>query len=137
MCLSRLKNHEGWGLLVLRLVLGYIFILHGLEKWSLWDMTASEQMSEGMLNLFRLLSIVEPLGGLALILGFLTRWASLGLGIIMVGAIYFKMSVWGVPFAAQNATGWEFDLVLLAAFVSLMFTGAGHIALDRMMCKKK
>ena len=33
----------------------------------------------------------------------------------MLGAIYFKIFKWKMPFTSQTSTGWEFDLVLLAA----------------------
>lgn len=99
-------------------------------------MQPNEQMSAGMLNLMKFLSIVEPLGGIALILGFLTQLAALGFIIIMLGAIFWvKMKLMHVPFIANNTAGWEFDLSLLVGNAALFFTGAGKISLDRLFFK--
>lgn len=72
----------------------------------------------------------ELAGGLALILGFLTQFAALGLGIIMIGAAHKKMNEWHVPFSSHDKMGWEFDLSLFAACVALFTLGAGSIAAD-------
>ncbi len=119
------------GLLTLRLATGVIFLAHGMAKMSMWKMSPSEQMPKGTLNLMRFLSIVEPLGAIALIFGFLTQPATLGLGIIMLGAIYKKVREWHAPFLGMKALGWEFDLILLAVNFALYFSGAGAFALDR------
>lgn len=135
--LYRLTSYSPWGLLLLRLSVGSIFLFHGIQKWALWSVLPSPQMPANMLSLMKFLSIVEPLGGLALILGFLTSLASLGLGIIMLGAIWFKVKIWQIGFTAQNTTGWEFDLILLAANVALLFGGAGKWALDKWVWRKE
>ena len=133
---ERLREHKHLGMLGLRLVIGVIFILHGIMKWRMLHTAGGVSLPPAMVNLFSFLSIVEPLGGLALILGFLTEWAALGLALIMVGAIYFKINVLHIGFIAQNTTGWEFDLTLLAGNLSLIFSGAGKYSLDRMWKKK-
>ena len=132
--LAKMSSHPQWGSLVLRLAVGSIFIFHGVQKWALWK-AVPPQMPPNMGNLMKFLSIVEPLGGLALILGFLTPLAALGLAIIMVGAIYFKMNVFKVGFASGNGTGWEFDLILLAANIALMLSGAGKWSVDKKLIK--
>lgn len=133
---KKLSHYSGWALLFARLVVGGIFILHGLAKFKVWEMMPNEQVTSGMLNLMKFLSIVEPLAGLALILGFLTQFAAAGLGILMIGAMYFKQFVWQVGFTSASTTGWEFDLVLLALCVVLFFAGSGRIALENVVCKK-
>ena len=132
--LAKLSSHKGWGSLILRLGVGGIFLFHGIQKWSLWT-AAPDQMQPSLLSLMKFLSVVEPLGGLALVLGFLTPLAALGLAIIMVGAIYFKIQVWNFPFAAANATGWEFDLSLLLSCLALMLSGAGKWSADEALMK--
>lgn len=133
--LHALSKHNYVGLFVLRLVVGILFLVHGTAKWKLWGAPPGEGTTESMLALMKFLSIVEPLGGLALVMGFLTRYAALGLGIIMLGAIYFKLYVWNVGFIGTTGTGAEFDLVLLAAAVMLFFAGAGKWSLDHTCCK--
>lgn len=126
-----LLKHRDLGLLFLRLGVGVTFLYHGVMKWSLWSAAAGDPSGANMLNLMKFLSIVEPLGGLALILGVLTQLASLGLAVVMLGAIYFKMAVWKFAFAEAAKTGWELDFILLAACLCLLLVGAGKYALDK------
>lgn len=120
-------------LLGLRIVLGAIFLVHGFNKMGIWKIQPSEQTPAGMLRMMKFLSIVEPLGGAALILGFLTPYAAAGIGLVMLGAIKFKILKWKTPFTAMNQTGWEFDLVNLAVAASLVLLGGGQIALDTLL----
>jgi len=126
----QLHNLTDLGVLVLRLAIAAVFLVHGNYKWAMWKMQPTPELPAPMLKILRLLSICEPLGGVAMVLGFLTQLAALGLGIIMVGAIYTKRNKMKVPFAQQRSVGWEFDLILLAACVLLFFSGAGSYAID-------
>ena len=74
-------------LLILRLALGTIFLVHGTHKRKLWQVQPSPQMPVGLLRTLRFFSIAEPAGGLAVLVGLLTRLAALGLALVMVGAI--------------------------------------------------
>ncbi len=119
---------DSWGLLVLRVFLGIIFIYHGLPKLS---MPAS--MAKGMgwsSGSVVLLGLVELLSGLALILGFYAEIGALLVGIVMLGALFHKMFKWNIPFSAMEKTGWEFDFILLGAAIAVLFLGAGSISLD-------
>ncbi len=136
MPLHKLHPYKDWGLLVLRLTVGIIFLYHGVPKWSFWS-GAPEGMPQGMLIVMKILSIAEPLGGAALILGVLTEWAAAGLSIIMIGAIFIKINMMGVGFAEAQTTGWEFDLILLAACINLIFFGSGCFGLDCKACRQK
>ena len=73
------------------------------------------------------LGLVELLAGIGIILGFYTQLAALLLAIIMLGAIFVKKMKWRVSFAAMDKTGWEFDLILLAANIAILLTGGGSI----------
>ncbi len=117
-----------WGILLLRIIVGFIFIYHGIQKFKMWEMNTSDKMSPSMLTIFRFLSFVEPIGGIAIIAGFLTQLASLGFAMIMLGAINFKAFKMKRGFSGNG--GWELDLIILAVVVFLFFIGAGHISLD-------
>lgn len=123
-----IQDFNDWGLLILRLAVAASFMYHGLDKMKMWKMQPSEKMPSKMLSMFRLLSVVEPLGAIAFILGFLTQIAAIGFIIIMIGAIRFKTGQWQKKFADPG--GWELDLVLLLAAIAVFFTGAGTISLD-------
>lgn len=133
--MNGLKQYADIGHLVLRLAVASIFFYHGYQKFGLWGATP-EGMAAGQVMLMKFLSIAEPLGALALLLGVFTRLASLGLALIMIGAIYMKAMTWGVGFATPQGPGWEFDLIILAACIALIFDGAGKYSLDAMMGKK-
>ncbi|MBI3619311.1 DoxX family membrane protein [Candidatus Peregrinibacteria bacterium] len=122
MFLSSLSEYSSWGLLILRLTIGAVFLYHCQGK------------VKGLMgNFMMFIGYVELLGGLALVLGFLTQLGALGLGIIMLGAMKKKMQEWHVPFAAQDKTGWEFDLVLFGGCAALLLLGGGSISLDAML----
>lgn len=118
------------GLLTLRLAIGAIFWVHGTQKKAMWKMQPSEQMPAKMISTMKILSIVEPLGALALFFGFLTQFAAAGLGIIMLGAIHLKKNKWKVPFTAMEKNGWEFDLIILAGCIALLSMGGGSWSVD-------
>lgn len=120
-------------LLFLRLVVAAIFYVHGYGKYAFWKMQPSENMPAGQINLMKFISIAEMLGATAMALGFLTQFAAMGLGIIMLGAIYSKIKLWKTPFKADQSTGWEFDLMILAGCIALMTLGAGVWSLDMML----
>jgi putative oxidoreductase len=129
--LFSLYNHVDWALLGLRLAVGAIFLAHGISKWPMWKMQPSAEMPKGMLMTMRLLSVAEPLGGAAVLLGLLTQFAAAGLGIIMLGALYLKITKWHAKFTGNN--GWELDLLLLAANFLLFMMGAGTWSLDNFL----
>jgi putative oxidoreductase len=129
--LANLHQLGDVGLLALRIGVGVIFLVHGIQKLAMWKMQPSAQMPAGMLSVMKSLSIVETLGGLAVLIGFLTQFVAVGLGIIMIGAIQLKVSQMHKKFSGEG--GWEFDLILLAAAIALLFSGAGSLGLDRVL----
>ncbi|HVW66274.1 MAG TPA: DoxX family protein [Candidatus Peribacteraceae bacterium] len=117
-----LHMYADWGLLALRLVLGIVFLYHGSKKLN------------GKMGGFMLfIGICEFIAGLAVLVGFLTQIAALGLGIIMIGAWFKKSNEWNVPFSAQDKMGWEFDMTLLGVCIALFLIGGGLYGLDYML----
>lgn len=110
--------YQDLGLFILRLVVAVVFLVHAFPK-----------LQNKMGNAFLLLGIVEALSALALIAGWQTHIAAILLAIIMIGAIWMKKMKWSVPFTTMNATGWEFDVVLLAANIVILTSGGGTISL--------
>ena len=118
-------------LIVLRLVVAAVFLYAGTAKWPLWS-APMPGMSPLLHNLIRFLAIVEPLGAVALLLGFLTRWAAAGLAIIMVGAVVFsRVTMHTSLFTGQQGAGLDYNLLLLAGCVALLAFGAGRWSVDR------
>jgi len=128
---------QDFALLTLRLIVGAVFVWAGYAKWFIWS-APMEGMTPMMVYLTKFLSIVEPLGGVALILGFLTRWAAGGLAIIMAGSLYFVYTMyWNGFFTGMNGIGMDYNVLLLAGSVVLIAFGAGCWSVDALCCKMK
>lgn len=99
--------HGSSGLTVLRVVVGALFLLHGIQKFTGLD---GVQSFFGQIGIWPWLAFVialaETLGGIALILGIFSRWAGYGLATIMIGAFAFAAFGWG---------GWGWLLVIAGA----------------------
>lgn len=112
-------------LFLLRLAVGVIFIYHALPK--LKDSKGMASAVGMPAQAIVMLGLVELLSGAGLIFGVFTQIAAFLLAVVMVGAILMKAMKWKVPFAAQDKTGWEFDIILLAANLVILTTGGGSM----------
>jgi len=134
-----------WAPLIIRLVLGVIFIAHGSQKLLGWfggpglsGTIEFLQQNLGIPPFLTVLNVIaEFFGGIALIIGLLTRIASLGIAIVMLVAIFkvhlpngFFMNWFNEPNVGH---GIEMNLALLAMAVSLMLSGAGNLSLDGLL----
>ena len=77
-----------------------------------------------------LAALAEFGGGLALIVGLLTRLASLGIISMMVVAIGMVHVPKGDPFVSQGGPSWELAAVYLACAVLFLLLGPGRFSLD-------
>ena len=126
------------GLLILRIVIGVVFLMHGGQKLFVYGFAgvtgAFGQMGIPMPAIAGpLTAIVEFLAGGALVIGLLTRLAAIGLAIDMLGAILF-VHIKGGFFMP---TGYEFALTLLGANIALALTGAGYYSIDRVIAERR
>jgi putative oxidoreductase len=118
------------GLLVLRLVVGAAFLFHGWPKIQnpLGGM-GLESPVPGIL--LALAALAEFGGGLALIVGFLTRLASLGIAAVMVVAIGMVHLPQGDPFVSRTGgASYELAAVYLACMILFLLLGPGRFSLD-------
>lgn len=115
---EQLTQYNNVGLLVLRLAVAAIFIYHATAK--LKNAKGMAQMVGMPAGMVFMLGMVEFIVSIGLIVGFYSQLAALILAMVMVGAIGMKTMKWKVPFAAMDKTGWEFDLILLAASILLL-----------------
>lgn len=128
-------KNKSLGLLVLRVFVGVIFIIHGVQKLQNMEGTIGFFSQIG-LNAFWawVAALVETLGGIALVLGLFVQYAGVLLAIIMVVAITMvKYRFGGATLLGKYAAA-EIDLSLLGSCIALAFTGAGKYSLSR-MCK--
>jgi putative oxidoreductase len=127
------------GSLALRLPVGIIFMAHGAQKLFGWfggyglegtgQWMASIGLEPGYLMAL-LAGSGEFFGGLAILLGLLTRPAAAVLAFTMVVAIV-TVHLGNGLFMSNN--GYEFGLALLAASVALAVQGGGAWSVDRLL----
>lgn len=136
-CSESLKE---WSYLLLRVVTGAVFFMHGYQK--LTELTVSgvaQNIITGALHWqppllwAYLLTYGELIGGALLILGLLTHWAAKVSAFIALVALVFVHLKSG--FFIMNG-GYEYILTLLAASIYLMAVGGGKYSLDTQWLKK-
>src|SRR4051794_12939374 len=124
------------GLLIIRLVVGLLFVGHGAQKLFGWfggyglKGTGGWFESIGMkpggtLALFA--GLAELIGGILFALGFLTPLAGIMIAGTMVMAIvkvHAPNGLWA------TANGYEFNLTLIAVAIGVALIGPGKYALD-------
>jgi putative oxidoreductase len=112
--------------LVLRLGLAVIFVYHGIEKVGKEGGLGWHKELAGPLQFA--VAWGELLGGIALGLGFLTRFAALGIALIMGGAI---VTVHGSKGFSLEDGGFEYNFAILVICAAVFLLGGGSLAVDR------
>jgi len=119
--------------LVLRIVIGGLFIWHGIDKF---DVGIS--MIEEMFTMWGvaapgltapLTAVVEIVAGIMLVVGLGTRVAAMALSVVMIGALIYVKQDLGI-ISSQPMPGAELDLALLAGLVAVIVLGPGRLSLD-------
>ena len=126
--------------LIIRLIVGIVFVTHGLQKLGNPSGIAGYLgflgvPIPGVLGWFILL--LEVIGGALLILGLATRWVAALIAIEMLVATVLAKMAQGVPLVADAAAGYELDLALLAACLALMVLGSGPLSIERNILKRE
>jgi putative oxidoreductase len=125
--LPQLTQFADFGFLLLRLMVGVVFITSG---WHHLKDPEARSKSIGLSKNFTILvGAGEVLGGLAVMLGVLTQLAALGLILIMLGAIYKKIFVWHTGFWGEKTYGWHYDLMFIVMNLAIIFTNGGRFRL--------
>lgn len=124
-------------LLLLRLVVGLAFMLHGWGKiLNPFGWMGPEGFAPGFLQALAALS--EFGGGLALILGLLTPLACLGIGSTMAVAFSTHAFMRGDPFVSMTGgPASELAAVYFCIAMLLLALGPGRFSLDRMIFGKR
>lgn len=112
-------------LLIARVVIGYLILLHGLQKLS------------GDMPLFSLMGIgglIETVGGVLIIIGLFTRTSAFLLaGQMAVAYLMFHASA--ATFFNPIANQGELAVLFAMAFLFIFVTGAGKLSLDAKISK--
>ena len=140
-----LGTYPSWSLLIVRVVLGVIFFGHGAQKMFGWF---GGHGLKGTIGYFQqalrippwltvLCALTECFGGLAVLVGFLSRPAALGLIIVMLVAI--ERVHWPNGFfinwslQPQKGHGFEMNLALIAMAAAVFVGGGGAVSVDRLI----
>jgi putative oxidoreductase len=134
MLLGKLSVLQGLAPLILRLVLGVIFVAHGYPKLFGGGMEKFVGTVTGKVGMPPFMAYVAALsefgGAVLLLLGLFTRWAALFIAGVMVVAtttIHWNQGL---------VKGYEFTLSLLAAALVLMISGGGWLSVDKLIKKE-
>ena len=130
---SNLSNYRNFGLFIIRIGLGIMFIMHGYPKLSggepMWGMVGASTKAVGITfwPVFWgfMSAIVETFGGLMLIIGFLFRPVCLLLIANLLVAASFHL---------HNGQGWmgaSHAIEDAVTFTGLFFIGPGKYSVDK------
>ena len=134
---SQLKI-ETAGMLPLRAVVGLVFLMHGGQKLFYFGIAGVADMLAKMGFVFPqlfavLLIAIEVVGAIAILFGLYTRAAGVVLALEMVIAIFVARVAGGffTPY------GYEFELTLFGACLTLAAVGAGGISIDARLKQRR
>jgi putative oxidoreductase len=117
-----------WGI---RAAMGTIFIVHSLKKfdpsWQEWLITIGIPPEMQIP-----IALAELIGGICLVVGVLTRVAASIMAVILLGAIFHIR--WENGFFISDG-GWEWDLIMLAAVLTIIVAGPGRISISHLVKK--
>ncbi|MBT2729678.1 DoxX family protein [Bacillus sp. ISL-75] len=127
------------GLLIIRLVIGLLFVGHGAQKLFGWfggyglKGTGGWFESIGMkpgVTMALLAGLAELIGGILFALGLLTPLA----GIMIAGTMAMAIVKVHAPNGLwATANGYEYNLTLLAVAIGIALVGPGQYALDSLL----
>ncbi len=130
-----LSSNVSIGLLLVRLVMGVAFILHG---WGKIQAPFSWMPNSNIPGIFLFLAALSEFGGgIALILGCLTSLASLGLAFTMAVAVYFHAVVFGDPFVSKGGGSYELGMLYFALSIMFVLAGPGKFSIDKTIFGEK
>lgn len=133
--LERVNKYSDWAPLVLRVALGIILIIHGYDKLFTTGVSnvagffTSMNVPMPVVSAW-IASIIEFVGGIFLVVGFLTRWTALAITVQFLVILYLKIFQWNASFMGQGS--YEYDLLIFAVALALFLRGAGiKLSLDK------
>ena len=124
--LAALTQFQDFGLLALRLMVGFLFFYSGFGKFKKLRSFSKDQglpLPVGFLAV-----TAEFFGGLGVAFGVFTQIAALGIMLVMLGSMYHHIFKWKSPYWAASG-GWEYDLMWFTMCLVIVTTGGGQFAI--------
>ncbi|HEX6323049.1 MAG TPA: DoxX family protein [Vicinamibacterales bacterium] len=136
----------GWGLTVLRVAVGLVFVAHGAQtlfglfggpglastaaRYEQLDLPAAYPLAVAS-------GVVQFGGGLMVFLGAWTRWAAIALAAGTAAAVWAGHLAHGFflnwALTPGLGHGYEFHFVLIGSCVCLALAGAGELSIDNLL----
>jgi putative oxidoreductase len=119
--------------LVLRVIVGGLFLWHGIDKFD-----TGISMVEDMFEMWGvpapgltapLTAVVEIVAGTMLVFGLGTRLGAMALSVVSIGALVYVKQDLGL-ISSDPMPGAELDLALLAGLIAVIVLGPGKVSLD-------
>ncbi len=140
-----------WVPVPIRMILGVGFMVHGWAKWNRGPAVFGELLKQAhvpfpLANAW-LVTLLEILGGLALLLGAFVTLVSIPMIFSMLGAMFTVNIKYG--FSAVNTIGltpegpqlgppgYEINLLYIAGLVALILGGAGPLSIDALRSRRR
>ncbi|MEV0145513.1 MULTISPECIES: DoxX family protein [unclassified Nonomuraea] len=120
--------------LIVRILIGVIFVAHGLQKWQGGLGSVSKMMGQSGVPLPQLAAVftatAETVGGILLIIGLLVRVAAVALLVVLGGAFAFVHVGHGI---LSSGGGWELVGALGSVCLLLLVLGGGRASVDQVL----
>jgi putative oxidoreductase len=132
--------------LIARILLSAVFIVYGALAFS--DISSWLTANQAALNRFfdlvaggmappmwfgYFIAAIQLLGGLAILIGFKTRWVSCAFVVYLILIVYFAHNFWDMQGAARGANMAHFykNLAIMGGYLLLALHGPGRYSADR------
>jgi putative oxidoreductase len=141
-----MSTSDDFAVTILRLLFGVVFFAHGAQKLLGWfggfGYTGTMGFFTQRLGIpapFAMLAIAaEFLGGLGLLVGFLSRIAAFGIACNMVMAVLIIHRHFGFFanwYGTQKGEGFEYHILAVAIALVIMIKGSGAMSIDGALSK--
>jgi putative oxidoreductase len=121
--------HPGWGLTAVRVAMGAILFMAGLDKWRVGIGATSANFAKWGIPLPELagpfVGALELVGGALLVLGVFTRWAA------FLFMLQFVVATFWVKYRLIGFDAGRVDLMFVACGLLLWLHGPGKAAVQR------
>ena len=142
------KTENDYTLTVMRLVLGFLFFVHGSQLMLGWfggyGLSGSMQFFTQKLGIpapFAFLGIATQFfGGILLLLGLASRFGALtiiGNMVVAIAKVHWQFGLFMNWYGTQKGEGYEYHLLAIALGLAIVVRGSGSLSLDRLLTRTR